>query len=828
MGKLTAPQKAARREKIDSAMGMASGVMSGVSGILGSAMRNAEINDTSGFEDNIDSVRNTSFDVGDYDTLMSVYNPLALNNRVTFGQIRGGSTAGRVGNVLSATANGAMAGLSVGGPWGALAGAAVGLGAGIGGWVAGDSKAKSRVDELNAESHMASNEYLNNFSANAERIGDNMFRSKILNLAACGGFFPRKYAFGGLQPDYSNGATLVGNGGTHESNPYEGVQVGVDPQGVPNLVEEGEVIYDDYVYSNRLKPTKKQLESILLPVKYYGKTYAEIAKDIQKRSDETPNDPVERRGLEDGMYKLRAIQDETKQRMEQRRFMREFNKLSDDDKFALINGINQEAQQMQRQRLAEEQQMSDMQQQQNMGEYDSQPQPNQEAGIASQMNQYGNAIEGYAYGGNMFPKGGYIIYDKSISKADAKKIESGSRYRNILNIINGVANGRLKGKDKEYVDSLMRLINTDERMNDYVINDYNDLYRLASDGNVGPVHDLIMSAADNPKSPYYMKDIAFPETFNGINLKQDEMEALAEGYFDRYKKSQLYDDNDFITGLNPLPVDRLRTGNIVRRGNANIINGVLPVKDNNISVEKKKGDDKGKNNGLKLNTNYPEWLRYAPLITSAGAVIGDLFGANSPDYSLWDNATKAANRINYVSPSPLGDYLAYNPYDVNYMQGRINAQNAMAQRNILNTSSGNRGAAISGILAAQQQGLNNMSDMYRQALEYNDKQRQAVADFNRGTNQTNAQMSLQAQAQNAQLDRQRVSDLIQLAAQKQNILNASQQAKAENLTNLATLAGQYGKENVNINQLNRLINDGVVSIGGNKGRNGGKLKRRRR
>ena len=313
MGKLTASQKAARQERINGAIGKASGVMSGVSGILGSVMQNAQINDTSGFEDNIDNLRNTNFDAGDYDMLMSVYNPLALNNRVTFEQIRGGSTAGRIGNVLSATANGAMTG-STFGPWGALAGAATGLAAGIGGWIAGDSKAKSKVDELNAENHMASNEYINNFSANAERIGNNMFRNKILNIAAFGGLMPNKFAFGGLQPEYSNGATLIRNGGTHERNPYEGVQVGLDAQGVPNLVEEGEVIYDDYVYSNRLKPIKKQLESILLPTKYYGKTYAEIAKDIQSRSDEMPNDPIERAGLEDGMYKLRAIQDETKQR----------------------------------------------------------------------------------------------------------------------------------------------------------------------------------------------------------------------------------------------------------------------------------------------------------------------------------------------------------------------------------------------------------------------------------------------------------------------------------------------------------------------------------
>lgn len=32
--------------------------------------------------------------------------------------------------------------------------------------------------------------------------------------------------------------------------------MGVDPEGTPNLVEEGEVIFNDYVFSNRLKVPK--------------------------------------------------------------------------------------------------------------------------------------------------------------------------------------------------------------------------------------------------------------------------------------------------------------------------------------------------------------------------------------------------------------------------------------------------------------------------------------------------------------------------------------------------------------------------------------------
>ena len=52
--------------------------------------------------------------------------------------------------------------------------------------------------------------------------------------------------------EWDNGLTYINNGSTHENNPYEGVQMGVDNQGTPNLVEEGEVVFNDYVFSNRL------------------------------------------------------------------------------------------------------------------------------------------------------------------------------------------------------------------------------------------------------------------------------------------------------------------------------------------------------------------------------------------------------------------------------------------------------------------------------------------------------------------------------------------------------------------------------------------------
>ena len=109
--------------------------------------------------------------------------------------------------------------------------------------------------------------------------------------------------------DFSNGMTFVNKGGTHEQNPLEGVQMGVDTQGVPNLVEEGEVIFNDYVFSNRLYPSEKELEKANLPKRYKGHTFALIAEDMGKESSERPNDPISKRGLEDSMMKLAMVQE---------------------------------------------------------------------------------------------------------------------------------------------------------------------------------------------------------------------------------------------------------------------------------------------------------------------------------------------------------------------------------------------------------------------------------------------------------------------------------------------------------------------------------------
>ena len=113
--------------------------------------------------------------------------------------------------------------------------------------------------------------------------------------------------------DFSNGQIIVGNGGTHEENPMEGVPMGMDAEGTPNLVEQGEVIFNDYVFSNRLFADSGLLESFNLPKSYDGYSFAAIAEKLGDESKERPNDPISNRGLRSSMSRLQQAQEMIRQ-----------------------------------------------------------------------------------------------------------------------------------------------------------------------------------------------------------------------------------------------------------------------------------------------------------------------------------------------------------------------------------------------------------------------------------------------------------------------------------------------------------------------------------
>lgn len=121
------------------------------------------------------------------------------------------------------------------------------------------------------------------------------------------------FSFGGdLQThggDFPTGLLQINEGGSHEENPNGGVQMGIDSQGTPNYVEEGETIYDDYVFSKRLEVP----EELRKEYKLGGKlSFAEASKKLAKDVDERPNDYISKNTFMASMEDLRNSQEEVK------------------------------------------------------------------------------------------------------------------------------------------------------------------------------------------------------------------------------------------------------------------------------------------------------------------------------------------------------------------------------------------------------------------------------------------------------------------------------------------------------------------------------------
>lgn len=437
-----------------------------------------------------------------------------------------------------------------------------------GGWFSG-KKARRNNRQLREARALAQDFANRSVENNVENIADEQMNNMLANYAAFGGpldigLLPvggaidyelaqrrlaqrdleiqgkGKFAVGGPLhthgTDWTNGITIIDNGGSHESNPFEGVPMGVAEDGKPNLVEEGEVIYNDYVFSNRLRVPKAVREKY----KLRGQkelTFADAAKQAQKESEERPNDPISQRGLEDIMTKL-AIEQES------------------------VRG-----------RKAERQ---------------------------------------YAKGGllkHKFPDGGSTTHTSEPT------------------------------------------------------------------------------------------------------------------------------------------------------------------------------------------TSWSSGLRFVPAIGAGLSVFSDLMGwTNKPDYSNAQSILDAAGSIGDVHYTPIGDYMRYTPLDRLFYANQLGAQAGATRRNIMNTSGGNRGAAMAGLLAADYNAQGQLGNLYRQAEEYNLGQRERVATFNRATNMFNAENQLKAQMANRDNAKIRVDAAAKAAAIRDAVDTRVGAARSANLTNLFNSLGDIGRE----------------------------------
>lgn len=181
-------------------------------------------------------------------------------------------------------------------------------------------RAKNLYNKLNTQVDLA-NDRLNNkiFDARAgvaNNVNLNMNKNYYNNFALGGNLFENGGDLFNYGLNFNNGLQYVNAGSTHENNPYQGVPISINEQdGQPNLVEEGEVIAGgDYVFSNRLTVPDDLARRLGVP---RGKTYAEAVKYLSKESEELPNDPIVKRGLQDTIAKLQESQEQLKQEQQE-------------------------------------------------------------------------------------------------------------------------------------------------------------------------------------------------------------------------------------------------------------------------------------------------------------------------------------------------------------------------------------------------------------------------------------------------------------------------------------------------------------------------------
>lgn len=638
------------------------------------------------------------------------YNKLdTINQKVYSSDLLQGDWINRL---VSPISKGISTGSSTAGWKGMLAGLFGGAAAGVGNIFTQERRAEEQAKEIEKirndinskiENQTEYEQYL--FDTSKQNIASNMNRQAWANMAAFGGPL---HSYGA---DWRNGLVEINNGGAHEANPYEGVPFGISPDGGANLVEEGEVIWNDYVFSNRMNAP----EDIKKQYKLGGKmnTFADIARYMKERYDERPNDPIAKRTLEDFMSKLA------------------------------------QSQEVERQKAAEQQAFED----------------------------YENLASLYADGGNLNRKEDYGSKKKPYPKVDKKDFAGGGRSYPIPTKADAVDALRLAG------------LHHRPDVKAKVYKKYPELKHalgghLHWDGNW----------LNNPNGdPNWPDGVLWSENLPKIVPVESSYNIPSYNWY--YGM-----DNPPIIGQE--------------------VTAQLPKFEELPETKDTPKEDKAPE--TKSKTNGWNAAGMAMRLASAlGPALGALSAAwSKPKYEwadeLKDVASKYANTMSEISYKPIGQYLSYRPLDRNYYLNRLDSQLAANRRAAMELSGGNRASALAGLNASDMAALDKFGQLARTGEEYNAAQREKVAAFNRDTDKTNSMMDLEAQKANASIREAKAKMQLQALMQalgwnRQDDMYHSA-TLAQNLTQLFDNVGGIGKEILDRQQQQALVDSGVYGI----------------
>lgn len=540
--------------------------------------------------------------------------------------------------------------------------------------------------------------------------------------------------------DFDTGITFIGNGGTHEDNPNEGVQVGVDPEGIPNLVEEGEVIWNDYVFSDRLKVPK----ALRQKYKLRGTkdlTFADASKQVLKESEERPNDPISNRGKEVLLTALASAQEQIryeKQMMESKMYK---------------NG-----------------------------------------GRLANMYYDGSGIQRYPGGGTAaYNRNKYRDWDnfryKDTLLYDPKKRKYNDIYQS--------EDFMHWAETDPVATQLYKTYWIPENAANYfsvnkVAPTMQELLR-GSDTRAPLMYDAPLQ---NPAA--FSDAHAFGQLLFDAYLNRNQKKgrgAMERRYLmGRKDAAGTPMDPVLIEDWDPEKYQYVRTGTSWDK-DTDYTDYYYTLKDQPES-KKYSVDDFGE------FPNYDSPLRYAPAIGSLAGLITSATTPN--DYSNAEAILAASSGKGLYQPvryNPIGNQLTQKDFDLDYYTNKL-ASTAAANRNaIRNMSGNNRAVALASTLASDNNYMNQMGDMAIKALESDFERESKVEDFNRATAMANSEGFLKAAMANqealAKAKEMSLKGIMSAAELREKTKLAKEKAISDNLSNLFESLGNIGNENVN-------------------------------
>lgn len=649
---------------------------------------------------------------------------------------------------------------------------------------------------------------------------DNLINSQLdtleANYSAYGGPL---FAFGGdlmtHGGDFSNGVILIGNGGTHESNPYEGVPMGVDPEGTPNLVEEGEVIFNDYVFSKRLKVPKAVRNKYKLggPL-----TFADAALRMSKEAEERPNDPISQNGLEALLGELAYAQEGIRERKQVKNTYAYGGEMGN-----IFSGKGDESN-----RLKHNNSGIDFSYLYKNGSkymknrdyvlkhWDDDYVKKWREQFINAINEYNNGLEGFTpYTLDSLTKDDYerLSMDKKYGAIHSGTLKLDPTKNTIIKHTLRGANGPV-ALDPKYAYYAGYSPTTKRTWAE----DFGDMYTRVDSGRAQISVDPETGAnvLEYLYDPVKKEEPAKPKKFRFYD------------YAEKYDENSPYREYDSLDAAQAAGEDLSKFGAPKDGEGTTVYRGLKPPE---------------------KMPSFDNWMRYTPIV---GNLVGlGLSSTSKPDESGAEailEASRGAGTYKPVRFSPVGNYLTYNPFDLDIAVNQANAESAAARRALMNTSGGNRAQAMAGILAADNNALNQLGVLRRGAAEDNLKQRQLVEDFNRATNEFNSEGFLKAdmanQAALAQAKDLSLRGTMAAEEMRQRAKLARDNAIQANISGLFNSMGNIGQERVARQQMQWIIDNGFApgygSLKDNSNKNnsnnnqvlvaskGGKIKRKRK